>query len=189
MALFKVQTRDKTDRNQLLLELLRPRTAEEFNQKNNSATGMILYATRIDNLNDEVPVDNLIIHPKMIEHLETHGILTRPAPTASHPDPFPCLATSNTSSDPQTPVHLPAGSKVRNESTLIGLFDGGSKVRCGILHATGFCIMRRAVTRDSKNNAIASPFCHVCRYVLADRLDPSAYFDIDQDFKMPEFGP
>ncbi|HXU80705.1 MAG TPA: hypothetical protein VN914_04870 [Polyangia bacterium] len=79
-------------------------------------------------------------------------------------------------------------------SRLIGLFDGGNEYPCGVFHPSGICTMRDKVTallpndpeealpEDVVRNSLA-PFCHVCRYILVDALDPRLHALIDTEYE------
>jgi hypothetical protein len=58
---------------------------------------------------------------------------------------------------------------------VVGLYEGGALVACGIYHPTGYCIMRS--TDESSR-----PFCPVCRYVLVDFLNPAVHAAIDREY-------
>jgi hypothetical protein len=75
---------------------------------------------------------------------------------------------------PQSPVKDPAGN-VQHGPRLVGIYFGGARYACGILHPAGQCLMR-----DSSD--AASRFCPVCQYVLIDRIDPLQHARFDQDY-------
>ncbi|HTM25363.1 MAG TPA: hypothetical protein VL225_09230 [Vicinamibacterales bacterium] len=56
---------------------------------------------------------------------------------------------------------------------MVALYEGGSGNATGIFHPTGSCVMS---DQDS-----GSRFCHVCKYVLVDAIDPSRHLFIDPD--------
>jgi hypothetical protein len=66
-----------------------------------------------------------------------------------------------------------------------GLYDGGDEFHCGVFHASGACVMRALqVPLGSKEKAGAIyRFCHVCRYILVDELDPSLHGTLDRDYQ------
>jgi hypothetical protein len=77
--------------------------------------------------------------------------------------------------------NLPDGlpkCRPRNRSRIVGLFEGGSQVHCGVYHPTGACVMRTA----QLGNGDLIPFCPVCRYVMVDLLDPTKHGIIDADY-------
>jgi len=69
---------------------------------------------------------------------------------------------------------------------IVGLFEGGAAVDCGVFHPTGQCTMITSYTFDAKGLAVGTPFCVVCRYALVDRIDPSGHGQIDADYD-PEY--
>ena len=56
---------------------------------------------------------------------------------------------------------------------MVALYEGGSGNATGIFHPTGNCMMN-----DQNHGA---RFCHVCKYVLVDAIDPSRHLFIDPD--------
>ena len=65
---------------------------------------------------------------------------------------------------------------------IVGLFDGGAAVDCGVFHPTGQCTMNDTFVFDAAGVAVGTPFCVVCRYALVDRIDPSGHGQIDADY-------
>jgi hypothetical protein len=91
------------------------------------------------------------------------------------------------------PTNLPAGivndgSRDVFLSHIVGLMDRGAGYSCAIFHPTGSCIMD--LTNDPVINAPKKAFegaiggisgyCHVCRYVLVDYLDPRLHGELDK---------
>jgi hypothetical protein len=58
---------------------------------------------------------------------------------------------------------------------IVGLYEGGVGSNSGMFHPTGVCVMN--------NHEFASLFCHVCKYVLVDAIDPSKHYFIDPDYE------
>ena len=63
----------------------------------------------------------------------------------------------------------------KNTWRVIGLYEGGAQYTCGVYHPAGFCLMRN-------NNDDAAELCVVCRYVLADVIDPSAHSLVEEAY-------
>jgi hypothetical protein len=63
----------------------------------------------------------------------------------------------------------------KNKTRIIGLYEGGAQRARDIFHPAGNCMMR-----DDHDEA--AEFCHVCRYVIVDMVDPSKHFEIDLDY-------
>ena len=114
-----------------------------------------------------------LIFDDVAAHLETTNTpLNRVAPNACAP-----------SHNPQ-PAHLPGGlppGRPKFTHWVIGLYDGGAEVHCGIYHPAGTCIMRNIWTRlpvppGSPSGTLGKPvamrFCFVCRYALVDIVAP-----------------
>jgi hypothetical protein len=56
---------------------------------------------------------------------------------------------------------------------MVALYEGGSGNVTGIFHPTGNCMMN--------DQGSGARFCHVCKYVLVDAIDPSRHLFIDPD--------
>jgi hypothetical protein len=67
-------------------------------------------------------------------------------------------------------LKLPPG--LPSKADIIGIYDGGFQFDCGVYRPAGRCRMRR------KHDA-TTPFCHVCRYVIVDHLDPAMHGPLD----------
>jgi hypothetical protein len=74
--------------------------------------------------------------------------------------------------------------KPRYRSWIHGIYDGGNEAHCGVFHPSGACLMRTLrVPKPEPNAGVLYRFCHVCRYVLVDNLDPSQHGVIDADYE------
>jgi hypothetical protein len=62
---------------------------------------------------------------------------------------------------------------------IVGLYSGGYSYYCGVLHPTGICLMNQ----DTKHHRGVHRFCHVCRYLIVDRIDPTKHWKIDKMYK------
>jgi len=62
-----------------------------------------------------------------------------------------------------------------NRPTVVGLYSGGYRHFGKIYHATGHCIMRESHSHGRE-------FCHVCRYLIVDAIDPSHHGVIDRAY-------
>jgi hypothetical protein len=63
----------------------------------------------------------------------------------------------------------------RLDSRIVGLYEGGGGYVKDSFHPTGACKMRKG------RNAYWS-FCPVCRYILAEMIDPSVHGAIDAEY-------
>jgi hypothetical protein len=63
---------------------------------------------------------------------------------------------------------FPAGSEPR----IVGLYSGGSRFHLGVFHPAGQCMMR-------EDHVDGAEFCAVCRYILAERIDPRMHRQVD----------
>jgi hypothetical protein len=75
-----------------------------------------------------------------------------------------------------TATNLPAGFRkpagLASPADLIGVYEGGGYVECGIFRPAGRCRMRTGLDTTI-------PFCHVCRYLIVDAIDPSKHGELD----------
>jgi hypothetical protein len=80
-----------------------------------------------------------------------------------------------------TPSNLPSLPKQpANLQDIVGLYEGGGGHDCGVFRPTGRCKMRQGLDATV-------PFCHVCRYLIVDRVDPTRHGELDLLY--PEVGP
>jgi hypothetical protein len=72
-----------------------------------------------------------------------------------------------------TPTNLPKLSKSPpTKADIIGVYEGGGYHDCGVFRPAGRCRMRSSLA--------TMPFCHVCRYVIVDAVDPTKHGDLDK---------
>jgi hypothetical protein len=77
----------------------------------------------------------------------------------------------------------PAGTTPDNILThLVGVYFGGDRHVCGILHPVGGCLMRTSESSPEGTPIGVSAFCPVCRYVLVDYVDPEQHWANDLDY-------
>jgi hypothetical protein len=78
---------------------------------------------------------------------------------------------------PETPLlesmPVPAWFPAKSKALIVGLYEGGLGNTTGIFHPTGMCMMN--------DQSSGTRFCHVCKYVLVDAIDPSKHYFIDPD--------
>src|SRR5262249_12533566 len=109
----------------------------------------------------------LVAEP-IFKHIASTGPLT------AEPgfDPALCVAAVNPYSV-MTPTNLPPLSKTpRPRADVIGIYEGGRYHDCGVFRPAGRCKMRTGHDKTM-------PFCHVCRYLLVDRVDPTKHGELD----------
>ncbi|HSJ04993.1 MAG TPA: M64 family metallopeptidase, partial [Verrucomicrobium sp.] len=86
-----------------------------------------------------------------------------------------CVAVQN-ASPVMTPTNLPAMTFNRKRpaalADIIGVYEGAAHFDCGVFRPAGRCKMRS--TNDDK-----VPFCHVCRYIIVDRVDATRLAQLD----------
>jgi hypothetical protein len=129
-----------------------------------------------------------VMHKKIGDHITlTHLPLNRTvnACTWDPEDPSPV----------QFPVNLPASAAAlaRHPSRIIGLYDGGNAYGCRVYHPQGICLMRSQnplnyedvgvrLVRVTGRRQVLAKFCHVCRYIIVDQLQPTLHGEIDADY-------
>jgi hypothetical protein len=157
--------------NQLTLAPLAGATLPSF-----VAAGDLLIATvpaSISPLGD----DFQLIAPKILNHIgSSKGPLNAPSGNPIRA----CVAAS----DPvgvMTPTNLPAdlpSGRPANKANIVGIYEGGNRVDCGIFHPAGLCIMRTDLESRTAR------FCQVCRYLIVDRVDPVIHKELDEIYKL-----
>jgi len=87
--------------------------------------------------------------------------------------------------DPRQQIlNVPTKVKAARLYQWVGVFDGGARYTCGMMHAAPICAMNHSIQRydepgKSTEHRIA-PFCPVCSYVLVDAIDPNLHGEIDK---------
>ncbi|HXU05067.1 MAG TPA: hypothetical protein VN903_29100 [Polyangia bacterium] len=96
--------------------------------------------------------------------------------------------------DPPDPARsMPASviNAVTFLSKVVGLYDKGATVDCGVYHPTGYCAMRNSShTFLQKTSPFirvfrgggTREFCYVCRYLLIDAVDPTLHGEFDDQY-------
>lgn len=167
---------------------LKPTNSEEFNESD-FPIGSLVIVTRpetlpVDEFPDDKPYQRLI-HKAVLNHINVFKRpLTAPPPPSSGNIEHKCLAELKKESprpsatETQIPRNIPVlrnpKPKSSNECMIIGLYEGGMDYYCSVYHASGYCNMR---------GGNMNRFCHVCRYFIVDKLDPSLHRDIDRIFE------
>jgi len=80
---------------------------------------------------------------------------------------------------------LPPGLSASSLPFIVGLYEGGMGNNRGVFRPTGACAMSHHVVTvedDSGKHVIGVRFCHVCRYILVDDIDPSRHLFIDPEY-------
>jgi hypothetical protein len=93
-----------------------------------------------------------------------------------------CRATGGNGASLMSPTNLPVGfipPPVPAPADIIGIYEGGGLHDCGVFRPAGRCKMR-------DGTAQGFPFCHVCRYVIVDRVDPTKHGELD-DLYDPQY--
>jgi len=119
-----------------------------------------------------------IMHKAVVKHMDnTHAPLTVP-PNKLTRDCFAHARNAKLDGgERQKPTNIPSlrHPKGKNLHTIIGLYEGGHRYHCKVYHPSGDCNMR-------SNDSLISKYCHVCRYILVDKLDPSLHAEIDREY-------
>ncbi|WP_050024137.1 M64 family metallopeptidase [Verrucomicrobium sp. BvORR034] len=121
-------------------------------------------------------VTNSLIAPSILNHIDTSD---GPLNAARGPVPPPSAHVCTPSNDPQkvmSPTNLPTGfkkpRKLPSRADIIGIYDGGGHLDCGVYRPAGRCRMRHRINASL-------PFCQVCRYVIVDKVDPALQGALD----------
>ena len=128
------------------------------------------------------PGFELMIHKKILDHIDiSGGPLSAPFGNATRDcvNDIRARVSRPGTNEIQTPL-LPLNflSKfIGNTELIIGLYEGGMNYHCNAYHPSGTCLMRRLTD--------ATSFCHVCRYILVDIIDPSLHGKIDAMYDHP----
>ncbi len=110
----------------------------------------------------------------MLSPLVAVHISTSDRPLNVKPDePYVCVIDDSAVQSPRNLPVLPT-QKPCYEPLIIGLYDGGARFHCEVFHPGGICMMR-----DHSEGDKHMRFCHVCRYVLVEMIDPTKHGDLD----------
>jgi hypothetical protein len=132
-----------------------------------------------------VTANLLLVAPKIVQHINaTGGPLTAPRGNQMRAcDPN----DDELKKDRQDARNLPAEllqKPLQYRSQIVGLYESGYLYFCGVYHPSGACLMRSLVDTDISGNPISIyNFCHVCKYILVDMIDPSKHGLIDADYE------
>lgn len=82
---------------------------------------------------------------------------------------------------------LPAGLSDASLPFIVGLYEGGMGNNRGVFRPTGACAMNHhtdiVVDLDAGGfKVVGVRFCHVCKYILVDAIDPSRHLFIDPEY-------
>jgi len=92
-----------------------------------------------------------------------------------------CNAKANAASV-MTPINMPTlkynKTPPATPADIIGIYEGGGHVDCGIFRPAGRCKMRTSDDFFVPQNKIV-PFCQVCRYLIVDRVDAMKLAKLD----------
>jgi len=119
-----------------------------------------------------------LVAEKIMTHIQQNGPLTGSV----------CNVT-NSMQPAQSPVSLPPNSQFipQNDSDIIGLYEGGHHLACDMFRPAGRCKMRTGQIITSGGGQISmntAPFCHVCQYVIVDRIDPLQLVALDKQYEL-----
>ena len=115
------------------------------------------------------PTEVAVLSPIVAIHLSTTD---RPLNVKAN-EPYVCVIDDSTVQSPRNLPILPT-QKPCYEPLIIGLYDGGRRFHCNVFHPGGICVMR-----DHSEGESHMRFCHVCRYVLVEMIDPTKHGDLD----------
>ena len=117
-----------------------------------------------------------LVPEKIRTHIaSSHGPLNAPPGNIAGHEVFACLASKDHAGT-MSPTNLPPGftlpPALAAPADLIGVYEGGAGHDCGMFRPSGRCKMRAQFDATV-------PFCHVCRYLIVDRLDPTKHGELD----------
>jgi len=117
------------------------------------------------------------VHKKILDLIDSSGgPLNAPSANRKRPCMTDLPAKGAIQSEvliPKFPVPFHFSKLIQNQDQIIGLYEGGNYYHCNVYHPAGSCIMR------SNNDTSLYSFCHVCRYILIDSVDPTFHGGID----------
>jgi hypothetical protein len=115
------------------------------------------------------PTEVAVLSPLVAVHISTTD-----RPLNVKPDePYVCVIDESAVQNPRNLPVLPT-QKPCYEPLIIGLYDGGRRFHCNVFHPGGICMMRNRSEGEEHRR-----FCHVCRYVLVEMIDPTKHGDLD----------
>ena len=131
--------------------------------------------------NDLLGDDLELMHKVVFDRINfTHNPLNA-APDAAHNRACGDESKTPTPASNFAPGTRPARPKLSHR--LVGLYEGGHVLNCGVYHPTGQCLMNEVITTDPETEKRSiTPFCIVCRYAMVDEIDPQAHGAIDDEF-------
>jgi hypothetical protein len=118
----------------------------------------------------------------------TGGPLNAPASTPARQCPIqvpPAHVEAQQATNLPPAANFPGGRLPAIASRIIGAYEGGAGLSCGVFHPAGSCIMRAPLaTKTERGVTHEDPgavhgFCHVCRYLIVDSVDPRRHFFIN----------
>lgn len=75
------------------------------------------------------------------------------------------------------PLGLKLPKKLPSKADIVGIYDGGAHFDCGVFRPAGRCRMRRGLDATT-------PFCHVCLYIIVDKVDPTMHGLLDDLYQL-----
>ncbi len=118
-----------------------------------------------------------LIEPAVIDYLRaTDQIFSKP---------HDCASTDPKAGDEEVrPPTIPGLKMPSRPADLIGLYEGGYDVACGVVRPSGRCKMRRNAVYDPKSSTVKEvwPFCFVCKFIVLDRIDPGQHARLDDEY-------
>jgi hypothetical protein len=153
---------------------------------------------------DDYPTGSLMFVPKIVDGVQQTLVQTAIATVISNTQQpldrsadIGCLPNDQ----PRVPFNLLSPNRLYHGSrprALIGIYDGGAFFYCGIYHAAGDCMMRamRPDVREPEttiaggdrvtapSGLVGAPFCHACRYIIVDQVNPLAHGSMENAFEV-----
>lgn len=135
---------------------------------------------------DAAGTPRLLIEPDVMAWMaRTHN------PLSANFDPATGCAASDQGAPDYPPADVPGPGRAlpRHTFRVIGLYEGGAHNACRVYRPAGFCKMRNQhpelETRpgtEMEGQELEPEFCFVCKYLIANRINPRRLEEIDREY-------
>jgi hypothetical protein len=152
-------------------------------------TSPIIFAPVLDKHGDPLPIMSPLVSNSIKDSLVPNSRKPGQACVSRIPSPkdpeFEVPAQEKVLS---MPAAVRSALSIRNLSKVVGLYDKGALLNCGVFHPTGYCAMQQSTEAFAiKRHPFTviyraggnTEFCHVCRYILIDIVDPTLHAEFD----------
>ena len=121
-----------------------------------------------------------LIDPAVVSYLQTTD--------RAFPKPAACNVSTavrhSINEEEVRPPPIPGVKMPSRPGDLIGVYEGGYDIACGIARPAGRCKLRRSAVYDLAAHKVKEvwPFCFVCKFVIVDRIDPGQHGHLDDEY-------